>query len=63
MSSTATIRPHFRYGTTISLRLSLEQAICPRNCSTSGKTSVRSSLHEVPQTPLPFLILVQATGP
>ena len=63
MTSTATIRPHFQHGTTISLRLSLEQAICPGNCSTSGTRRVRSSLHEVPQTPLPFLILVQATGP
>ena len=49
MSSTATMEPSFHTGTTISLLLKLEQAICPGNLSTSGTITVSSrSQHTLP---------------
>ena len=63
MSKTAATLPSLKIGTTISERDALLQAMCPGNCSTSGTTIVRSSAHAVPQTPLPRLMRMQASGP
>ena len=55
--------PSLNKGTTISDWDAELQAICPGNSSTSFTIKVSALAHEVPQTPLPFLILVHATGP
>ena len=39
------------------------QAICPGKASTSSTIIVSFFNHEVPQTPFPLLMRVQATGP
>src|ERR1043165_54513 len=64
MSSTKITSPSLsKPGSTISDRAALLQAICPGNRSTSSTMIVLFSFQEVPQTPFPNAILVQATGP
>ena len=50
-------------GTTISDLLKLLQAIWPGNFSTSSTITVLASAHDVPHTPFPLRMRVQATGP
>ena len=63
MSNTPHTLPSFISGTTISDLESELQAICPGKASTSGTNWVLASSQAVPQTPLPFRMRVQATGP
>ena len=63
ISSTAITSPFLITGTTISEREALLQAICPGNFSTSSTTMVSALSQAVPQTPLPRLMRVQASGP
>lgn len=55
--------PPQRIGTTISLRLSASQAICPGNANTSGTTTVSFLSAAVPHTPRPNRISWQAGFP
>ena len=50
-------------GTTISLLDNDEQAICPLNSLTLGTIMVSFFSNEVPHTPFPLGIIVQATSP